>query len=449
VIATDSQIQAANFGTAEIREIFSDRAWMQHMLDFEAALARVEARLGIIPSSAVQAIASAARVENLDVVAIMRSTQLVGYPVVELTRQLAARAGADAARYVHLGATTQDVLDTATVLQIRAAMAIVRRDVIVIAKSLAHRARQYRDTPMAGRTHLQHAVPITFGYKCAIWAEPLVAHVDRIDQAMARVAVVQFGGAAGTLASLGEKGVEVMEALAHELDLGAPTTPWHVSRAAFAEIASVLSMVCGSIGKIANDVILLSQSEIGEVAEEHEESRGSSSTMPQKRNPIASEFVLAAVRGVHALAPMMFAAMIPEHERSTSSWQSEPLAFPQMFVLAAGALERTISIVDNMVPDAQRMRRNLESNHGLIMAEALATRLTAALGRAGAHGIVERVCGLAIEQGRALADVARENREVRAHLSEAEITQALDPTSYTGSSGALVDRVCARVDAMR
>lgn len=447
MLPIDSQVQGANFGTAEMREVFSERAWIQYMLDFEGALARVEARLGIIPSSAAQAIGAAARVENLDVGAIMRSTQLVGYPVVELTRQLATSA--DAARYVHLGATTQDALDSAAVLQIRNAMAIIRRDAIIVAKSLAHRARQYRDTPMAGRTHLQHAVPITFGYKCAIWAEPLIAHVERIDQVLARVAVVQFGGAAGTLASLGENGIAVMEALAHELDLRAPTTPWHVSRAAFAETASVLSLVCGSLGKIAKDVILLSQSEIGEVVEGHEESRGSSSTMPQKRNPIASEFVLAAVRGVHALTPMMFAAMVSEHERSTSAWQSEPLALPQMFVLAAGALERTMSIVKNVAPDPDRMRRNLDSNHGLIMAEALATRLTSALGRTNAHKIVERVCNLAIEHGRALADIAGEDHEIRTHLSKDEIAQAFDPRLYTGASGAFIDRVCARIDAMR
>src|SRR6266446_1894741 len=301
----DSAIFGSLYGTDEIRALFSDRANLQFMLDVEAALARAEAKLGLVPKTLADAITRAARAENLRLDYIADSTRRVGYPVAAIVKELGRLAGEEAAHFIHLGATTQDILDTAMVLQLREVFAILRRDLVALARGLAARAVRYRDTPMAGRTHLQHAVPITFGLKCAVWASAILNHLERLEQAQRRILVVQFGGAAGTLAALGKNGSEVVEALARELALGVPTIPWHAQRDAFAEMSTILGLICGSLSKFAYDVILMMQTEVGEISEPHEDGRGGSSTMPQKRNPIASEYIVAATRAVHALVPIM------------------------------------------------------------------------------------------------------------------------------------------------
>jgi 3-carboxy-cis,cis-muconate cycloisomerase len=418
------------------------------MLEVEAALARAEAKLGLVPATVADAITAAARVDNLNLQRLAESTRKVGYPVVELVRQLGDAAGAQAARYVHFGATTQDIIDTATVLQIRQATALLRLDLIATARALADLAKRYRDTPMAGRTHLQHAVPIAFGFKCAVWAAPLINHVERLDQAASRTQLVQFGGAAGTLAPLGNTAPAVVEALAHELDLGVPLLPWHVIRDGFAETAALLGLICGSLGKFAFDVILLMQSEVAEVAEPFEPGRGGSSTMPHKRNPVASEFIVAAARGVHALVAVMLGATIQDHERSSGSWQSESLALSECFVLTAGALTRARFIAERLAVDVKRMRRNLDAGGGLIMAEAVSSALTPAMGRAAAHESVQRACDRAISEGKSLRQVLREDSKISVHLTESEIERLLEPGSYLGSAGAFVDRVAAKVAAL-
>jgi 3-carboxy-cis,cis-muconate cycloisomerase len=444
----DSQIFGALYGTGEIRALFSDEAHLQFMLDVEAALARAESQLGLVPPPVAEAIVRAARVENLRLDYIAESTRRVGYPVVALVKELGRIAGPEAARYIHLGATTQDILDTALVLQMRRAFAIVRRDLIALARALAEKAARFRDTPIAGRTHLQHAVPTTFGLKCAVWASPLVTHLERLDQAADRVLVVQLGGAAGTLASLGADGPAVVEALARELDLRVPDLPWHAQRDSFAEAAAILALICGSLSKFALDITLMMQTEVGEVSEPHTEGRGGSSTMPQKRNPIASEYILAATRAVHALVPVMLASMTADHERATGPWQSESLALPQSVALTAGALGHARSIAEGMIVDTERMRRNLELTGGLIMAEAIAAALTASIGRASAETAVARACDQAIAERVPLATVLRNDPELRPHLTDAEIERLADPAFYLGSAGAFVDRVVARVAAL-
>jgi 3-carboxy-cis,cis-muconate cycloisomerase len=441
----DSEIFGALWGTAEMRALFSDATRLQLMLDVEAALARAEARLGLVPQQAAEAITKAARVENLRMEPIAEGVRKDGVPVPALVRELGRVAGEEASRYIHLGATTQDILDTALVLQVRLALEYLRRDLIALARTLAKRANEYRDTPMAGRTHMQQAVPITFGLKCAVWVAPLATHVERLDQAARRGLVVQFGGAAGTLAALGANGVAVTEALGHELGLGVPGLPWHVARDIMAEVAALLGLVCGSLSKIALDVALLMQTEVAEVFEPHEAGRGGSSTMPQKRNPVASEYIIAAARGVHALVPLMLTAMAQDHERATGAWQSEALALPQCFVLCSGAMAHTLAIAEGMTIDAARMRRNLDLDGGLIMAEAVSTGLTAVIGRAAAHHALQRVSNRAIAEGTTLAEVVHEDAEVRRHLSDEQIDRLLDPAAYLGSAGAFVDRVVARI----
>ena len=445
----DSQIFGALYGTGETRDLFSDRAHLQFMLDVEAALARAEAKLGLVPADVADAIGRAARVENLRLDYIEESTRRVGFPVVAVVNELGRIAGDEAARYIHLGATTQDILDTALVLQLQRAFAIMRRDLIAIARALAERAAKFRDTPIAGRTHLQHAVPTTFGLKCATWASPLITHVERLDQAAPRMFVVQLGGAAGTLAALGADGPEVVEELARELALGVPDSPWHAQRDRFAEAGALLGLICGSLSKFALDISLMTQTEVGEVSEPHEEGRGGSSTMPQKRNPIASEYILGAARAVHALVPVMLGAMTADHERATGPWQSESLALPQCVALTAGGLAHARSIAEGMRVDTERMRRNLELTGGLIMAEAIATALVPRIGRAAAEAAVARVCNRAIAEGASLAAILRDDPGLRPHLSDAEIERLLDPAQYLGSAGAFVDKVVARVAALR
>ncbi|HVA79074.1 MAG TPA: 3-carboxy-cis,cis-muconate cycloisomerase [Candidatus Binataceae bacterium] len=445
----DSQIFGSLFGTDEMRDLISDRAQLAAMLEVEAALARAEASLGIIPREAAATIPAAARVELLSLDKIAASTRTVGYPVVALVAELGRAAGADAARYIHLGATTQDIVDTALVLQMRRAVAVLRRDLIVTARALADHALRYRDTPIAGRTHLQHAVPTTFGLKCATWAAPLAAHVARLDQAAARIFVVQFGGAAGTLAALGANGPAVAAALGRELDLGTPDLPWHVTRDGLAEAAAICALICGSLSKFAFDIILLTQTEVAEVFEPHSASAGSSSTMPQKRNPILSEYILAATRAVHAMVPIVFSAMTQDHERATGPWQSESLAIPQIFTLTAGALARARDLAAGMIADPARMRRNLDATRGLIMAEALAAFLTPSMGRAAAHHAVARACDRARAEDRALADVVADDAELGRRLSREDIQRAMNPASYLGSAGVFVDRVAARVAALK
>jgi 3-carboxy-cis,cis-muconate cycloisomerase len=439
----DSLLYRGLFGTDEMRAVFDEGGFVQRMLDVEAALARVEARLGIVPDEAAKAITGAASADRLDLRELGAVTTNVGYPVVALAKALGRAAGGDAERYVHWGATTQDIMDTALVLQMRDGFALIERDLKALCQALGKRAAEHRDTVMAGRTHLQHALPVTFGYKCAVWLAPLLDHVERLRALKPRVLAVEFAGAVGTLASLGAEGRAVTEGLAKELGLAAPVAPWHASRERVAEAATFLGLLCGSLAKIATDVILLMQAEIAEMSEPHQAGRGASSTMPQKRNPIASEYIIAAARGVQALVPLMLGAMAGDHERATGPWQAELLALPQSFVLTAGALHHARSIAEGMVVDAAAMRRNLDATNGLIMAEAFMMQLAPAIGRDAAHHAVQVACGLALEEKRGLVEVLAEDEEVSAHLDRTDLARIGDPANYLGEVGAVVDRVLA------
>lgn len=440
----DSAIFGGLLGTDEMRAAFADRQYLQRMLEVEAALARVEARLGLIPAEAAAAISAAASVERLPLDEIAASTRIVGYPVVALVKALGRAAGGAAERYVHWGATTQDILDTALVLQLRDGLALVERGLVEVARALAAKALVHRGDVMAGRTHLQHALPVTFGYKCAVWLAPLLDHLARLDELRPRLLKVQLGGAVGTLASLGAAGWGVTLGLAAELGLAAPEAPWHVSREALAEAACFLGLVCGSLAKLATDVILLMQTEIAEVFEPHQAGRGGSSTMPQKRNPIASEYVIAAARGVHALVPLMLGALAQDHERATGPWQSEQLALPQIFVLASGALAHAATLAGGMTVDPARMRRNLDATRGTIMAEAVMMALAERIGREAAHHAVRHACDRALAEGRFLAEVLGDDPAVAPHLDRAALARLSDPAGYLGEAREIVDRVLAR-----
>jgi 3-carboxy-cis,cis-muconate cycloisomerase len=428
----DSPILGTLYGSDAMRAVFDETAYFQRMLDAEAALARVQGRLGIIPPEAAETIIAAAKIENLRTEDLAASARNVGYPVVGLVAGLSKAAGE---------ATTQDIMDTATVLQVRDGLDLIEAALTTILTALTVQADRHRTTVMAGRTHLQQALPVTFGLKCAVWATPFLSHLERLKQLRARVEQVEFAGAAGTLASLGDQGIEVMEALAAELNLHAPLAPWHVCRDALAETVSFLGLVSGTLAKIATDIILLAQTEVGEVSEPYVAGRGASSTMPQKRNPIASEYILAAARMVQGLVPVMQGAMAQDHERATGPWQAEALVLPQAFVLTHGALLHTQAIAQGMVVDADRMRANLDITHGLIVSEAVMMGLAPVIGRGEAHHVVKHACDIALTQKIPLADALERDPVVAARLDRAAIEKLIDPANYLGSTQGFIDRV--------
>lgn len=441
----DGEVFGVLYGTDQMRAVMGERAFLARMLEVEAALARAQARLGIVPPECAASITAAADVDRLDVAALRAATRNTGYPVVGLVRQLERLAGEEAARWVHWGATTQDILDTALVLQLREGFALIRAELGAVNAGLARLAREHRDTVMAGRTHLQHALPVTFGYKCAVWLSPLLSCVERLEQLRPRLERVQFGGAAGTLASLGSRGEEVQAEVAAELGLSVPDIPWHVARDSVAEAVCALGILCGALAKIATDVMLLMQTEVAEAFEPHAPGRGGSSTMPQKRNPIACEYVLAQARGVHALVPLVLSAMPQDQERGTGPWQAEPLGVGQAMLLAHGALAQSRFLLEGLVVDAARMRANLAATGGLIAAEQVMMGLAPLVGRGAAHHAVHHACDVALAERVALAEALAREAEVTAHLSREQIAALCAPENYLGSAGAFVDRVLARM----
>ncbi|MBO0738214.1 MAG: adenylosuccinate lyase family protein [Alphaproteobacteria bacterium] len=447
--ALNSEIFADMFGTRAMREAFGDDALLMRCVEAEAALARAQGRLGIIPAEAADAITHAANSlavgrEALDLARLKKETETVGYPILPLVRQLAGLAGA-AGRYVHWGATTQDIMDTAAVLQIRAGLALIDEDLTAVRNHLAELARKFRETPMAGRTHLQHALPVTFGYKAAVWLYALDRHADRLRELRPRVLMVQFGGAAGTLASLGkdEKALQIRAELAHELRLGDPAITWHVVRDGVAETVQVLALLAGSLGKIAYDVMLMSATEFGEAAEPFEQGRGSSSTMPQKRNPISCELILAAAKVLRQHAGLVLDAVVSDFERATGPWHVEWAALPEAFGYAAGALNQARFMLGGLIVDAGRMAKNLAMTHGLIVAEAVMMGLAPHTGRNEAHDLVYDACRAALETDRALLDVLLETPAVAGPLGPDKLRALTDPANYLGAAPAMVDRMLA------
>src|SRR3954451_14192884 len=347
----------------------------------------------------------------------------------------------DAGRYVHWGATTQDIMDTAVVLQLRAALDIVERDIANLRKILADLSRRHRDTPMAGRTHLQQALPVTFGYKVAIWLAMFDRHAERLVQLKPRVLVGEFAGAAGTLASLGDKGLEVQQAFCDELGLGVPVATWHVARDGLAESVNLLGLITGSLGKIALDVMIMASTEFAEVYEPFVKGRGASSTMPQKRNPISSELMLAASKGVRQHAGLMLDAMIHDFERATGPWHAEWIAIPESFVLTAGALNQAKFALGGLIVDETKMRTNLGISRGLIAAEAVMMGLAPQIGRQQAHDVVYDACRVVNEKGGSLAEALSADPEVSGRIDRATIDRLTDPGNYLGQAPQMVDRV--------
>jgi 3-carboxy-cis,cis-muconate cycloisomerase len=440
----DSILFRDAFGTPRMREVFSDYSLISRYVEVEVALARAEARCGVIPAEAADEIAVKCNVASLDFELLRGETDIVGYPILPLVHQLIKQCG-DAGRYIHWGATTQDIMDTAVVLQVRDGLRVIEEDIDELRRILARLARKYRDTPMAGRTHLQQALPITFGYKAAIWLAMFDRHAERLDQLMPRVLVGEFAGAAGTRASLGEKGFEVQNAFCEELRLGVPVSTWHVARDALAETINLLGLITGSLGKIALDLMIMASTEFAEIYEPFVKGRGGSSTMPQKRNPISSELMLAASKAVRQHAGLMLDATIHDFERATGPWHAEWIAIPESFALTAGALHQAKFALGGLIVDEKQMAKNLDLSRGLIVAEAVMMGLAPQMGRQQAHDVVYDACRLVNEKGGTLADVLAANPEIGARIDRATIDRLTAPRNYLGQAPVMVDRVLASV----
>jgi 3-carboxy-cis,cis-muconate cycloisomerase len=439
----DSSLYRDAFGTPAMRAVFCDEAFVKAAIRVEVGLARVQGKLGLIPKAAAETIAAHGSDVAIDFAKLKAETDNVGYPIIGLVHQM-ARACGDAGRYLHWGATTQDIMDTATVLQVRDGLTLIKADLAALDTTLTALTRRHRDTVMAGRTHLQHALPITFGHKTAVWLSMIRRHRERLAQLEPRVLVGQFGGAAGTLASLGDQGLAVHDGLMADLGLGVPTMTWHSARDAMAETVGFLGLVTGSLAKIATDVMLMMQTEIGEAFEPFVKGRGGSSTMPQKRNPISCELILAIAKTVRQHAGLMLDAMLADHERATGPWHLEWVAVPESFIATAGALAQARFMLDGLIVDAPRMRRNLDVTGGLIVAEAVMMALAPHTGRGTAHDLVYACCRRAMDQGTTLLPELLADAEITKHLDAEALAKLVDPANYLGVAGAMVDRLVGR-----
>lgn len=437
------------FSTPEMAAIFSPDAHVGRMLEFEAALAQAEAAAGVIPAEAAQAIAAACQVERFDVPALYRAAVPAGTLAIPLVRALTEQVAPEGRDYVHWGATSQDVIDTAMVLQMRDGLSLLIARLLDVGDACAALAEQHRRTLMPGRTLMQQALPITFGLKAARWLGMTTRQVARLDALRREVLVVQFGGAAGTLASLGADGTRVVELLAERLGLGVPDLPWHAERDRMAEIASALGVVAGAMAKIATDLVLLAQTEVGEVSEGAAPGKGGSSAMPQKRNPVDATFALAAARLAMGAVPVVLSGMAQEQERAVGGWQAEWEALPELFLSTASAVERVRQALSGLEVDAERMRGNLDMGGGLLLAESLTMALARRVGRPEAYRLVQAAVARVREEGTTLREAAMADEQIRAVVTEDEIDQALDPAGYLGSTDAFIDRALARYREVR
>ena len=442
--ALDSVIFRDIFTTPEMREVFSDERRTGYYLEIEAALARAQGRLGIIPDNAAREIERQCRIENIDLARLKQQTERVGYPILGVVQQIVDRCADGLGEWCHWGATTQDITDTAAIMQIRAALELVEKDMEAIAAALADLSRRYRDTPMAGRSNLQQAVPLTFGFKTAALLAAMQRHRERLAQLRPRVLVGEFGGAVGTLASLGADGLKVQAAMMEELGLGQPDIAWHTVRDRIGEVACFLGLLTGTLGKISMDVKLLMQTEVAEVYEPFHEARGSSSTMPQKRNPISCLYIHSTVALVRQHVAALLEAAVADHERSTGPWEIEWISLPEIFLLASGALAQTKLLVCGLEVDADRMRANLDLTRGMIVSEAVMMGLGPHLGRQRAHDLVYDICRKVSATGVPLVELLAQNADISKHLTRAELDKMCDPAAYLGLAVEMVDKVLAR-----
>ena len=433
-----------------MRGVLDDRARLQRMLDFEVALARAEAAVGIVPALVVDPIANAARAEQYDLASLAQAAAVAGNIVIPLIEALTTQVGksdATAARFVHWGATSGDVIDTALVLDLKAAVDTLMTDLNRAIDAFAVLVGRHRRTATVGRTRMQHALPMPFGLKLASYAAALARSRERLRRLRREAFVLQFGGTVGTLAALNDRGMDVAERLAALLDLALPDAPWHGHRDRLAEVASAFAILTGTCGKIARDVSLLMQTDVAEAFEPAAPGRGESSSMPHKRDPVSAAAALAAATIAPNLAATILAAQVQEHERGLGSWQAEWLTFPALALVTSGALNAIVEIAEGLEVDSERMRANLEASHGLIMGEAVSFALAAKIGKPNADRIVEEASRKAASANRDLEDVLAEDDQVKLSLSLGDLAKLFEPMGYQGAAQTFIDRIVGSLHA--
>ena len=441
-----NQLFDAYFTAEAMGEVFCDHGRVQAMLDVEAALARAQAGIGVIPHAAVAPIAAACRAELYDFQALGQAIGSAGNSAIPLVKALGkqiASTAPEAERYVHLGATSQDVMDSGLVLQLRAALELIETDLTRLADVLAEQAQRYAATPLAGRTWLQQATPVTLGMKIAGWLGAVTRNRQRLNELKPRLLCLQFGGASGTLAALGDQAMPVAQALADELSLNLADQPWHTQRDRLVEFGSVLGLIAGGLGKIGRDISLLMQTEAAEVFKPSAPGKGGSSTMPHKRNPVGSAVLISAATRVPGLLSILFSAMPQEHERSLGLWHAEWETLPEICCVVSGALVQALNIAQGLEVDSERMARNLDLSHGLVLAEAVSIVLAQRVGRETAHHLLELCCKRAVAEHRHLRAVLGDEPQVTAQLSADELDRLLDPAHYLGQATTWVERARA------
>jgi 3-carboxy-cis,cis-muconate cycloisomerase len=440
----DSELLRDVYGTEEVRAAFDARALLQAWLDAEAALAEAEAEAGVVPQEAASRIRAEAHAELYDLDSLRREVAAANHPLVPAIRALRKRCGEHGA-WVHWGATTQDIVDTGLVLQVRAALGPLSRDLDRATRAAAELALRYADAPMAGRTHGQHAVPVTFGLKVATWAAELDRARSGLAEAASRALIAQLWGAAGTLASLGERAEAVQEAYARRLELAQPELPWHATRDRVRDLCHALDQVASAAERIASEIVRLQSTEVGEVAEPAEEGQSGSSTMPQKRNPITSLYAVSGARLLRAATSAITGAPAHSGERDMGYWAVEWVALPQALILCSGVLHKLAHVLEGLQVDTARMRANLELTRGRIMAEAISIALGRTLGHGPAHEAVQEAARRATAEGRPLGEVLAEDERVASRLSDEELAVLLDPASYLGLAASAARAAAKRI----
>ncbi|PWA07787.1 adenylosuccinate lyase [Pueribacillus theae] len=445
----DFRLFRDSFGTEEMRKVFAEDSFVQKLLDAESALARAEAKLNIIPKEAADEISEKAKIKNINYDELEMEIKTAKHPLVPLIRQLESVCANNYGQYIHLGATTQDIIDTATILQVKEAHEIIMLQLEQLQEELMKLAKKHRDTPMPGRTHRQHALPITFGYKTSVWLEEVNRHIDRLDHVKSILFVGQLAGAVGTLASFKKEGFKVQEIFMNELGLSVPDVTWHTSRDNLTEFIFILGMITGTAGKMANEIANLQRTEIQELEEPFKFGKVGSSTMPHKRNPSMCENVVGLSRIVQNNSQLLLNGMIHEHERDKVSWQVEWEVISESCIMTAGALSTLVTVLKGLNVNISNMNKNLMITNGLILSESLMLALGERIGKQKSHDILYHTSMESFEKKIPLQECLLNNQEIKQHLNEDEIMDLLDPVKHTGLSAEITDKVVTKTKKMR
>lgn len=441
----DSNYYRDMFGTSEMREVFSDDARLQGWIDTEIALAKAQVKLGIIPKGVDLVLQKVAKVSNLDKKSMKEHFDKVGFPILPFVKQLNKICDPDTARWVHYGATTQDILDTGMVLQMKQGLKIIEAELKAIITATANLTKKHHQTVMAGRTFQQLAAPITFGYKSGVWLDEMLRHRERIQELKKRLLVGQCSGAVGTFATMGERGIEVQKLMMKELDLLVPAISWHTARDSWSELVNTFALMSATFAKIANEVSILMRSEIGELSEPFEVGRGASTTLPQKRNPISCEPIIAIAPRMRELASSQLSAMIQEHERGVGQMNIEWMVLPEAFIYMSGSLKHTRFILENLWVSEEQMRKNLDLGGGLLMSESVMMGLAPKVGKSKAHHLVYNAASIAFENKLTLRETLLADNEITEVITENEIDSLINPINYTGCVKEMIEQVLSKI----